>query len=264
MSAPQKIALLAFYRKEMDAPALDAAGVDGYIIDWEAKNKQLRQEGYNTEINLHSPADIRTLRALTSQPIICRINGPGHYSPEEVEAAITAGADELLLPMVRTEAEVEALLKLIDGRCQLAIMVETTAAVESRYSLSQLPISRIYVGLNDLCIDRRSHNLFEPLLDGTIARLREAFTQPIGYAGLTHAQAGRPIPCKLLIYHMQQHGCGFTFLRRSFYKDLQTYSPSQITQSIEDSLAQMAVFSPSQQELYETELKQHILAYQTL
>lgn len=248
------IDLYAFYRPGTDLTAFAAAGITGLVIDWEAKNKNLRQAGFNTEINLHSASDLTAACAQDALPVLCRINGPNLYSQEEVDIAASSGAKEIILPMVRSAEQVEAALDAIGGRCQLAIMIETKDAVENAHLLSHLPISRVYVGLNDLCIDRGSHNLFEPLIDGTLEHLREEFRIPLGYAGLTHADSGSPIPCHLLIYKMASLGCNFTFLRRSFYHDLKHYSAEQITGSITNYLKGMDRLSERQHQTLSDEL----------
>lgn len=259
MPETKHIALYAFYRDP--AQLQHSRGVDGYVIDWESKNKSQRQVGYDTEINLHRAEDLRTLRDHTDLPIICRINGPGLYSKQEVEEAIEAGATDLLLPMVREVKEVKALLDLVGDRCQIAIMVETQQAVLQAALLAALPLSKVYVGLNDLCIDRKAKNLFEPMLDGTISQLRDTFHQPLGYAGLTHAAGGAPIPCRLLLGHMIDHGCDFTFLRRSYYRDLEQYSSEEIIQSIADYRASYKQVSPSVKAEMYAALEQRIKAF---
>ena len=50
------------------------------------------------------------------------------------------------------------------------------------------PLSRVYVGLNDLMIDRRGGSLFAPLVDGTVDHVARAVAGagiPFGVAGLT-------------------------------------------------------------------------------
>ena len=71
-----------------------------------------------------------------------------------------------------------------------------------RPGLARLPISRAYVGLNDLSIERKSRSIFEPLTDGLVDAIRPLFTVPFGLAGLTLPECGRPIPCRLLIGEM--------------------------------------------------------------
>ena len=49
-----------------------AAGVDGIIVDCEYIGKEVRQAGADTEINHHTFADVRRVRASTSARVLCR------------------------------------------------------------------------------------------------------------------------------------------------------------------------------------------------
>lgn len=196
-----------------------SAGVNGIIVDWEHLGKATRQAGADTQINYHTLADLERVRASTSAPVLCRINGFGLTTADEIEAAIGAGADELLLPMVRHPREVERALVLINGRCRLGILVETVEALRHLPALAQLPLARVYVGLNDLALARGTPNIFTAIADGTVARIRRHFSVPFGFGGLTVPEGGRPIPCRLLMGELARLDCRFTFLRRSFCAD---------------------------------------------
>ena len=138
-----------------------------------------------------------------------------------MEQAVETGADELLLPMVRTPAEVERTLALVRGRAGLGILVETREAVAAADELARLPLSRVYVGLNDLSIDRGTATIFAPLADGTLDDVRERFEGVrFGFGGLTLPDAGTPIPSRLLAGELARLRCDFTFLRRSFFRDV--------------------------------------------
>lgn len=212
--------LLLFSVDPQVVAAAVAAGVDGIVVDWERRGKAARQANADTQINHDTPDDLMRVRLATAAPIICRINGFGETTADEVDTAIGAGATEILLPMVRSPREVEAVLSQADGRCGVGMLVETTAAVRTAEAFSSLPLSRVYVGLNDLSIERGCRSIFEPLLDGTVERVREAFTVPFGFGGLTVAGGGQPIPCALLAAEMARIDCQFTFLRRSFHRDI--------------------------------------------
>ena len=123
-----------------------AAGAAGIVVDWERRGKAARREGEGTQINSDTPADLSRMRAATDGWLLCRINGYGRWTPDEVADAVARGADELLLPMVRTTEEVDRTLDLVAGRCGLGILVETQDAVERVADLAARPLSRIYVG----------------------------------------------------------------------------------------------------------------------
>lgn len=184
-----------------------AAGVGAVIVDWENIGKRARQNGLDTEINHDTLADLQRVRACTRARVICRVNS-------------CSGA-MALLPMVRTVGEVESALALAAGRCGVGILIETEEAVQLAPRLNRLPITRVYVGLNDLAIERRAPSIFTALIDGTVEQIRSAVTVPFGFGGLTLPDRGEPIPCCLLIGEMARLGCDFSFLRRSFHRDIQ-------------------------------------------
>ena len=195
------------------------SGVGGVVVDWESIGKAERQAGFDTQINHDTVEDLARVRAATRARVLCRLNAFGPTTQAEIEAAIDNGADELLLPMVRSANEVETVLAWVNGRCDLGILIETEAAVERSGELARLPISRVYVGLHDLAIERKTANPFQAIADGTVERLRAAFEVPFGFAGLTLPDRGFPIPCRLLMAEMARLRCDFTFLRRSFHRD---------------------------------------------
>lgn len=223
MSGPFEL-LLFSTRPDVIRPCV-AAGVAGIVVDWERAGKAERQTGADTQINHDTPEDLRRVRACTAARVVCRINGFGPHTRAESERAIALGADEILLPMVRRIAEVETVLTHVEGRCGVGILVETTAAVRLAKDLARLPLARVYVGLNDLAIDRGSPNIFTAVLDGTVERVREPFRVPFGFGGLTLPWGGYPIPSRLLIAEMARLDCDFGVLRRSFLRDIRGRDP---------------------------------------
>lgn len=213
--------LLLFTTHVPTITAAVAAGVQGIIVDWEHLGKQARQAGADTQVNHDTLADLRRVRRATGARVITRVNRFGATTMEEIEAAIDGGADELLLPMVESVAEVEQALDLVRGRIGVGILIETVAATHLAEELCRLPLARTYVGLNDLAIDRRSPSIFTAVADRTVERLRETCPGRFGFGGLTLPELGQPIPCRLLIGEMARLHCHFSFLRRSFHRDLQ-------------------------------------------
>ena len=203
-----------------------AAGAAGVVVDWERRGKSRRQVGQDTQINSDTPRDLERVRGATGGRVLCRVNGFGPWTADEVDAAVACGADELLLPMVRSTEEVDRTLDLVAGRCGLGILVETQQGVDIAGELARLPLSRVYVGLNDLRIDRGSDSLFTPLVDGTADVVRAACgSLPFGVAGLTRPDAGWPVPSRLLAGELARLGASFTFLRRSFLADTDGRDP---------------------------------------
>ena len=67
----------------------------------------------------------------------------------ELERAIAAGADEVLVPMARSPHELERVIDAAHGRCGVGALIETVDAVQKVQEFASLPLSRLYVGLND-------------------------------------------------------------------------------------------------------------------
>ncbi len=212
--------LLVFTADPVRAAAVVDAGAAGVILDWERRGKARRQQGQDTQINEDTAADLAAVRSGTAARVLCRVNGAGPWTAQEVQLAVELGADEVLLPMVRTPADVDLALDAVAGRCGLGILVETQAAVDCVDALARRPLARLYLGLNDLRIDRGGADpLFAPLVDGTADRVRRAVDVPFGVAGLTLPDRGCPVPSRLLAGELARLGADFTFLRRSFWTD---------------------------------------------
>ncbi|UOY01953.1 aldolase [Blastococcus sp. PRF04-17] len=222
-----------------------AAGAAGIVVDWERRGKARRQLGENTQINEDTPEDLARMRAATDGRLICRINGFGPWTAAEVDAATALGADEILLPMVRTPDEVDRTLDLAAGRCGVGILVETQDAVDRAAAFARRPLSRLYVGLNDLRIDRRSDQLFRPLVDGTVDAVRAEVTMPFGVGGLTLPGRGFPVSAGLLAAELVRLRADFTFLRRSFTADMAGRDPFTEVPRLLESIAALRRTGPA-------------------
>ena len=221
-----------------------SAGVDGIVIDWERRGKRARQHGADTEVNEDTVDDLRLVRAAVHAPVLCRINAVARETSLEIDAAVDAGADEVLVPMIRRPEEVELVLELAAGRLDVGILVETVDAVDCAQALGRLPVSRVFVGLNDLAIERHSPSIFAALVDGTVERIRSAFSAPFGLAGMTVPDAGDPIPSHLLTGELARLRCSFTFLRRSFRRDIVGRNIEDEVPRMREALRQSTVRSP--------------------
>jgi len=222
------------------------AGVNGIIIDWENKNKGRRQAGSDTQINYDTAEDLASVSAAVENNIICRINNTEEDLSKEIEIAILNGANEILIPMVRAPKVVEKALKIIDGRVGLGILIETTEGIENAAILGEMPLTRIYIGLNDLNIDRGGNNIFGPLIDGTIDNIRHHIKVPFGFGGLTLEKLGHPVPCGLFMNEMARLAADFSFLRRSFLADIKTENYMRDIASIYKSMNKYFKLSESE------------------
>jgi len=228
--------LLLFYRDYISAVQGIEAGVDGIIVDWEYKGKHDRQLGFDTEVNIHTEQTLLEARKLDIR-LICRVNGHPYFLKEEVQKALSMGADEILLPMVRGKQQVIEVLEIVGDESRLGILIETREGITNATTLFDMNLSRYYVGLNDLRVDMGYDSIFQPLTNGTIESIA-GYGVHMGIAGLTHPDKGFPISCHLLLEEMCRLGMGFSFLRRSYYRDLESYSAHQIISSIRSSFTQ--------------------------
>ena len=217
--------LLLFWNGPAAVGVVEVGKFAGLVVDCEHIGKPDRQAGFDTEINTCTPADVGPARqAAPGLDILCRINGFGTIGAaarDEARRAVDAGATEILLPMVQSFEEIETLLRAVQDHVAVSIMVETEWAVGHARELDAWPLRRVFVGLNDLMIQRNSRHLFENVTNGTVERLREEFQRiPFGFGGVTLPERGAPVPCRLLMAEMARLRCHFTFLRRSFYRDV--------------------------------------------
>lgn len=217
--------LQLFYNGPASLEVAVAGGIDAIVVDCEEAGKRERQQGHDTEINRWQPTDCEQVRRLApSVRVLCRIDSirnAGKAAIEQALVAAAAGAHEVLLPMVDRVEEIERVLEALGGRAELGAMIETEGGVALAAEIDALPLRRVFVGLNDLMIERRSKHLFEHLLDGTVEQVRSRIRRlDLGFGGMTLPDRGHPVPCRLLVAELARLQCRFTFLRRSFYRDL--------------------------------------------
>ena len=206
------------------AALADEAGVDRIFVDLETVGKQLRQGGMNTVQSDHTLADIRAVRPAVKQAeLLVRVNPIYDWSREEIDAAIAAGADALMLPYFQTVSQVEKFLSFVAGRARTILLVETPEAVEQLDEILQLPgIDECHIGLNDLHLGYGRKFLFELLADGTVDRIVEKFKKygiPFGIGGIARLGKG-VLPAECILAEHIRLGSQAVILSRSFCNDI--------------------------------------------
>lgn len=208
------------------AKIAEDAGVDRIFVDMEYIGKSDRQGGMDTVQSHHTIQDIRNIRSvIRSAEIMVRVN-PIHEAAadhgstaEEVDAAIGAGAQILMLPYFKTAAEVHTFVAAVAGRARTILLVETPEAVEIIDQILEIPgIDEVYVGLNDLSLGYGQHFMFQPLADGTVERLSVKFREkglPFGFGGVASLGKGM-LPSECVIREHYRLGSSCTILSRSF------------------------------------------------
>lgn len=212
--------LLFSHEPDYAAAAVDG-GVAGVLVDWEWRGKGTRQAGWDTQINHGTAEDLCAIAAVAQGRASCRINNQPGQREIECDLAIACGASEILLPMARRVDEIESLLRHVDGRAAVSVLVETAEAMGLGRELARLPLARVYVGLHDYRIDTGGLGLFDPLIDGTIDRFRDTYPGSFGVAGVTCVQGGHPVPQRLLLAAMARLDCDFGVARRAFRRDVE-------------------------------------------
>lgn len=204
----------------------EAAGVDRIWVDLEYIGKAARQGGMDTVQSHHTIEDIKAVRgAVTEAELLVRVN-PIHGatadcgdSRSEIEAAIAAGADRLMLPYFKTADEVRTFLEIIDDRVKNVLLLETPEAVKAIDEILVLPgIDEIHIGLNDLSLGYGMKFMFELLTDGTVERLCLKFREagiPYGFGGIASLGHGL-LPAECVIREHYRLGSTRAILSRSF------------------------------------------------
>lgn len=202
------------------------AGVDRIFVDMEYIGKDLRQGGMDTVQSHHTVEDVKAIRAAISKAkLMVRVN-PIHEatadycsSEEEIDAAIEAGADILMLPYFKTVDEVRTFLALVNGRVKTLPLLETPEAAAVLPEILKLPgLEEIFIGLNDLSLGYGKKFMFQILADGTVDRLtlecREAGI-PFGFGGIAALGKGM-LPAEHIIWEHYRLGSTCVILSRSF------------------------------------------------
>ena len=213
-------------------------GVDRIFVDMEYIGKNERQGGMDTVQSHHTIEDIRNVRkVLTTSKLLVRCN-PIHEksdlypgSRQEIDDAIAAGADIIMLPFFKTISEVKSFIKIVDGRVPVLLLVETPEAAESLDDILNIPgVDEVLIGLNDLSIGYGKKFMFQLLADGTVERLCEKCRVhgiPYGFGGI--ASMGRGIlPSEFVIKEHYRLKSGCAILSRSFCDVRKMKDPEQI------------------------------------
>lgn len=202
------------------------AGVDWIFLDMEVIGKAFRQSGLDTVQNHHTIDDIKRIRKTISQSkLLVRIN-PIHdalenytSSKDEIEVAIEAGADILMLPYFKTVEEVKAFIHLVNGRAKTLLLLETVEAANLVDEILEVPgIDMIHLGLNDMHLELGMKFMFELLADGTVERLGDKIKAkgiPFGFGGIATLDGGA-LPGSMVLKEHVRLGSSMVIVSRSF------------------------------------------------
>jgi hypothetical protein len=206
--------------------ALDAqeAGVSRIMVDLELTGKVERQASRNTFISKHSKEDIALVRRVLDKcPLIVRVNQWNDGSEVEIEHAIAAGADAIMLPMIQDIKHVHAFIGCIAGKAKPIPLIETIYSVEHLQQIATLPeIEFLYIGLNDLHLELKLNFLFEPLASGILdemAGIIRAAGKEFGFGGIAAMGSGE-LPAERILAEHARLGSSCIILSSRFCRDV--------------------------------------------
>lgn len=238
--------LMYITNKPEIAEIADRTGVDRIFIDMEYIGKEKRQAGLDSVKLHHTIADIVSVRkVLKNAELLVRVN-PLHKatdeydsSQEEINAAIDAGADVIMLPMYRTLDDVEEFLHIVDGRAKTQLLAETPDACSIMNQVVMIPeVDEIHLGLNDLHLAYHKKFMFELLADGTVDEICNDIkrtNKKFGFGGIARVGYGM-LPAEYVIKEHYRIGSSCAILSRAFCNA--------------DKIKQLSVIN----ELFETEI----------
>ena len=208
------------------AQIVEDAGVERVFIDMEYIGKDVRQGGMDTVQSHHTIEDIYVVKKVLKKAQVMVRGNPIHEatvdyisSKEEINEAIKAGADILMLPYFKTVEEVKRFVQLVDGRAKTLPLLETPEAVACIDEVLGVGgIDEIFVGLNDLSLGYGLKFMFQLLTDGTVENLCEKFKAkgiPYGFGGIAALGKGM-LPSEKVIAEHYRLGSTCAILSRSF------------------------------------------------
>lgn len=205
------------------AQRCDALGGFRLFVDLERLGKAERQAGRDTFISAHRLEDVARIRAvLRNSRLMVRVNPLHEGTPGEVDAALAAGADCLMLPMFTGASDLGAFSAIVAGRAPIVPLLETAAALASVEQWAGTPgLQEIYVGLNDLHLSLGCRFMFEPLADGSVERVAAVARRhglPFGFGGIARLDEGLLPGRDVLAEHLRL-GSASVILSRTFHRD---------------------------------------------
>lgn len=232
--------LMYITNNPMVAKISEDAGVDRIFIDMEYIGKEKRQAGLDTVKSRHTIEDIRRIREVIHKAELLVRANPIHEetanflgSFNEINQAIYAGADILMLPMIKTVEEIKTFVSYVNGRAKTMLLVETAEAFNIIEDIVELEgIDEIHIGLNDLHLALYKQFMFELLADGTVEKLCKTISKkqiPYGFGGIARLGYG-DLPAEYIIAEHYRLGSTRAILSRSFCNINKMSNPKEIEQ----------------------------------
>lgn len=216
------------------AQIAEEAGVDWIFVDMEFIGKDNRQGGLDTVQNHHTIEDIKTIKnAVSKAKVLVRVNPihevqkDGYFDSEnEIDAAVGAGADIIMLPFFHSLQEVSDFVSFVkkaneryNREVKTCLLLETPEAAILIDEILNVPgIDMIHIGLNDLHLAMGMKFMFQLLTDGIVDQLAKKIQSkgiPFGFGGIASLQGGA-LPGSFILKEHYRLGSSMVIIGRSF------------------------------------------------
>ncbi|MDE6091307.1 MAG: aldolase [Duncaniella sp.] len=257
------------------AKIAEDAGVDWIFVDMEFIGKDDRQGGLDTVQNHHTILDIRNIKSAVSKAkVLVRVNpihqtqNDGYYDSEkEIDKAVEAGADIIMLPFFHSVQEVQDFLrymKMANLRhkkdVKSCLLLETPeAAILIDEILNVSGIDMIHIGLNDLHLAMGMKFMFQLLTDGIVdqlARKIQAKGIPFGFGGIASLSGG-VLPGSYILKEHYRLGSSMVIVGRSFCNTNVITDLDEIKKIFTTGIAEMRRLEEEAQEAVDYFKKNH-------
>ncbi|HEX5277407.1 MAG TPA: aldolase/citrate lyase family protein [Fluviicoccus sp.] len=241
------------------------SGVDRIFVDLETMGKFERQGHRDTLISRHAVDDVAAVRAAlpAGTELLVRINPWHEGSAAEVDAVIAAGADLIMLPMVRSSKEVAHLGGVVRGRSRIVPLVETVGGAETIADIAALDcVSEVFVGLNDLHMELGLRFMFEPLADGLVETLAGRISpsgKPFGFGGIARVGEGL-LPAERILGEHVRLGSSAVILSRTFHRGAPDVAALQAGMDFPGEIARLRQWESQWRQAAPAELEANRLA----
>ncbi|WP_224957439.1 aldolase/citrate lyase family protein [Geomonas subterranea] len=211
------------------AGAAQAAGVQKIMVDLEINGKEARQGHLNSVISRHSFEDVTKIRkVLNSSKLMVRVNPLHNDTAGEISRCIDLGADILMLPMFNDPVEVDKFLRLVGGRVETCLLLETGQALARVNEIVKVDgIQNIHIGLNDLHLSLKLDFMFELLSCGIVEYLASSIRThniKFGFGGIARIGQGA-LGSDLILSEHHRLGSSQVILSRDFNLVYEGVSP---------------------------------------
>lgn len=199
-------------------------GVNRIFIDMEHIGKDRRQGHLNAHRATHTIDDVMNVRtAIPHTELMVRVNPVYEGTEAEVNGAINAGADIIMLPMFTTAEEVKYVADLISGRVRFCPLLETPQALVRLDDILNCTegIDEIHIGLNDLHLGMKLSFMFEVLTGGLVEFASEKIRKKgirFGFGGIARIGQGA-VAAELILGEHVRLGSEMVILSRTFHKN---------------------------------------------